>query len=158
MSAMIATYLIFSFFLFPFLFCKWKVIDIELQLFIQHMKSSFLKVWKCTYFIFPGSSRQGVGTVQASSNIAASLWVIDNMWIGCLLRRSPWQLDYRHTIIFIVWQKESVRRSKTRGRNNETREMNTRSSTGSHIKTTRTALNLDLCFGWKTKLISMYVA
>ena len=25
------------------------------------------------------SSRQGVGTVHASSNIAASLWVIDNM-------------------------------------------------------------------------------
>ena len=38
-----------------------------------------------------GSSRQGVGTVHASSNIAASLWVIDNMCtprIGCLLSPS----------------------------------------------------------------------
>ena len=39
----------------------------------------------------PGSSRQEVGTVHASSNIAASLWVIDNMCsprIGCLLSLS----------------------------------------------------------------------
>ena len=38
-----------------------------------------------------GSSWQGVGTVHASSNIAASLWVIDNMCtprIGCLLSPS----------------------------------------------------------------------
>ena len=41
----------------------------------------------------PGSSRQGVGTVLASSNVAASLLVIDKLctpMIGCLLGLSPW--------------------------------------------------------------------
>ena len=43
------------------------------------------------YLVTTGSSRQGVGTVHESSNIAASLWVIDNMCtprIGCLLSPS----------------------------------------------------------------------